>query len=495
MPAQPVFTRMIRYKLQPEDWWFENSDVLRTFFSDEEIERTGTARLVVQHTLEFGNTWRSIITLTGTYTGQYIQEQSEPAVTQLRFRKRFAKLALYKALQNATGMCPPWGSLTGIRPTRLAYEALEQGEDAGVYLSALAVREDKIALLKRIMEQQKPVWAHTQPNTIGVYIGIPFCKTRCIYCAFPAESLGKKARWVEPYIDALVHEIAAAGAWSKEQSWRVGSVYIGGGTPVSLTAVQLERVLHAAENAFGTVEEYTVEAGRPDGITNDMLHMFGRHHVTRVCVNPQTMCDDTLKLIGRSHTAADVIDACERVRAVLPQAQLNMDLIAGLPGEHKETLQQTITQVLALRPENITLHTLAIKRAARLKHDDWRAALPDWPEAEVMLRAATGMLDNDGYLPYYLYRQKYMMGSLENIGYALPGTACIHNIHAMEERQTILACGAGAISKWVFADHHFIDRHANPKGVEEYVRNVDALIDKKMDIYRTASHIDGHIDE
>lgn len=407
--------------------------------------------------------------------------RAQAALEHKRYRKRAAKNAFFDCLRPVAPAALPWGSLTGIRPTRLLYEYLGKGYTSQQGIDGLCadfhLHPDKAQLLADIVATQREAMADAQPRDIDVYIGIPFCPSRCSYCSFAAMDINKAAKLVSPYLDALRREIACAGDIVRRQGLRLRCLYFGGGTPTALTSAQLGSLLDACADAFGDgFCEVTVEAGRPDTLTPDMVDMLGERGVTRVSVNPQTLCDETLLRIGRGHTCRDVYAAYAMVRERL-RVQVNMDLILGLPGESLDTMMASLEGALALAPENITVHTLALKRASKLMEQG--AAHADEGGVATAVTANEARLAAAGYAPYYLYRQKYMAGRLENVGYTLPGGACLYNIHTMEETTGVIALGAGGISKRIFDRELRIERQPNPRDVAWYLQSLESIIEKK----------------
>jgi oxygen-independent coproporphyrinogen-3 oxidase len=321
------------------------------------------------------------------------------------------------------------------------------------------------------------------PRDISLYVGIPFCPTRCAYCSFISADVPHALKLIEPYVDALTREIAAAGAALDRAGLRVRSVYFGGGTPTTLSAQQLDRVLSALGSHvdLSACTEYTVEAGRPDTITGEKLDVLARHGVGRVSVNPQTMEDAVLRAMGRAHTARQTEQAYALVRAS-GEFLVNMDLIAGLPADTPEGFRRTLERVLELVPENITVHTLALKRGAALTSGGFAAPLPDGEQVADMLDYAWVRLSQAGYKPYYLYRQKFMSGALENVGWCRPGCESVYNICMMEELQSILSLGAGGVTKLVDARGGRIQRRANPKYPQDYLARIDQICKEKEEI-------------
>ncbi len=461
-------------------------DMLRLFLGDVQIvEAEGPAdyeHVVLESNGNIADRW---------ICGDASHELSQPAPTGTpvqvrRARKRQVKMALYELLRKMTGMRPPWGALTGIRPTRLLYEGLDMGlsmeEAKARVMREFDVSEDRASLLCEIAEMQRGV-REPEPGSFDLYIGIPFCRTRCSYCSFSSGEIGRNGKLVAPYVEALLKEIAGAGRLMREAGLRVRAAYVGGGTPTAISCGDLERILAAAREEFPGAVEWTVEAGRPDTIDREKLLMLKRMGTGRISVNPQTFCDDTLARIGRIHTGADTIAAYELARE-LGFADINMDLIAALPGETPEIFAETLAKVIELAPESVTVHSLAIKRSSKL-HEQLHVSGAGHSQvsaegAAEMIARARSELTRAGWRPYYLYRQKYMAGNLENVGYARPGYACLYNIGNMEETASVLALGAGAISKWLFGDRDLrIERAANLKSIEEYVARVDEMIERK----------------
>lgn len=396
--------------------------------------------------------------------------------------RRLLRQTLYRLCRRLTGMHPPWGSLTGIRPTRLFYEALESGLDmaqaAEQVQRAFDVTEEKARLLREIVETQRQL-PPPSDGWMDVYIGIPFCTTRCAYCSFSSGELGN-GRLVEPYLAALMREMEQARDILDATGRTLRAVYMGGGTPTSLSEDQLARLLAHMTRLFPGACEYTVEAGRPDTITRGKLEAIRASGVTRISINPQTMNDRTLRVIGRAHTAQQVLDAYALAREV-GMGHINMDVIAGLPGEGLEDFARTMEGALQLRPESLTVHTLAIKRSSRMHLEN--APLPDGETAAAMVRMGQETAARLGMRAYYLYRQKYMAGNQENVGYALPGHACQYNVDIMEETTHILALGAGGISKRVYPEEGRIGRAPNVANIEQYIARVDEMTQRKRDLF------------
>ena len=387
------------------------------------------------------------------------------AIVRKRLIKRQAKLSVYRALSKTFGVSLAWGSLTGIRPTKLAYSAIaETGEFENFFRNVLLVSEEKTALTKDVIEFQKPIY-ETAKGGSDLFVFIPFCPSRCAYCSFISRDVRGAEKLVDEYVETLLREIAESAKYVK----RLRSIYVGGGTPVSLSDRDLDRVLSAIDK-INTGVEFTVEAGRPDVITRENLAILKAHGVTRICVNPQTFSDDTLKRIGRNHTSADIYRAYDLARG---KFSINMDLIAGLPQEDFGVFRDSLEKTVALCPDDITVHTLCVKKGAYLADEKSRLDAKDVAKCVDYAYAA---LKNAGYSPYYLYRQKYMAGNLENVGYAKPDKACVFNVDTMEEIANVVACGANAISKRVENAGERIERYAAPKDVKTYLGKIDEIL-------------------
>ncbi len=389
-----------------------------------------------------------------------------------RYARRFAKLALYEALRDRTGRSMPWGALTGIRPTKLAYAELEAGRPFEPLFEKFGVSPENISLVRDVLASQRGIYAR-EGGAADLYIGIPFCPSKCNYCSFITADISRTGQYVDAYLDALEREVAACrGLFS-----RLRSVYIGGGTPLVLEPARLRRVLDAAA-PFAEGVEYTVEAGRPDVFTEEKLQLLREYGVTRICVNPQTFSDATLERIGRRHTVADIYRAFSMARKF--SFDVNCDLIAGLPGESAEEFCRGLGEAIALAPENITVHTLCLKKGARLKEEESRLAGEGIAE---MISYSRSALSAAGYAPYYLYRQKYMADNRENTGWTKPGKACVYNVDVMEEITDNIACGANAVGKKLFAGEGRIERIGSPKDIPTYISKIEGILADKRKLY------------
>ena len=417
-------------------------------------------------------------------------EKEEVSLTSDKRRdiKNALKQTLYQMLAKACGGELPWGTLTGIRPTKIPMKLLEEGKSEGeafTYMKDTYLASDeKIRLAIEIAQRERHLLNQIDyENGYSLYIGIPFCPSTCLYCSFTSYSLAAYKGYVDAYLDALEKEIDFVAA--KFCHRKLNSVYIGGGTPTTLSAEQLDRLLRKIRCSFDLQYclEFTVEAGRPDSITREKLEALKKNGITRISVNPQTMKQETLDIIGRKHTVEQTLESFRLAREV-GMDNINMDLIMGLPNETLDDVRHTMEVMKELRPDNITIHSLAIKRAARLN------IFKDYYKDMEMINTAVHMdlcaafCRDMGLEPYYLYRQKGMAGNMENVGYAAPGKAGVYNILIMEEKQTIMALGAGASTKIVLPDlnedgNHLIERVENVKDVKTYIARIDEMIARK----------------
>ena len=411
-------------------------------------------------------------------------ELTDPLVTE-RLRQRVIKLSFYKASVTIRGNHPVWGALTGIRPAKLATSFLEDGQTPAQAVKSM--QREFFVTPKRAELCVDAALASIQADKavrerdIALYVGIPFCPTRCAYCSFVSNSVEKSMKLIPPYLDALDREIEVTGRLAEELGLRVTSVYFGGGTPTTLSAEELERVIGKVRQSFDLSQnrEFTVEAGRPDTITPEKMAALRTMGVDRVSINPQSMSDTVLKAIGRRHSAADIYTAYEMARnAGIPV--INMDLIAGLPADSPEGFRKSLDEVLALNPENVTVHTLALKKGSRITLEG--TEIPDGEAVGEMLDYASLRLTGSGYAPYYLYRQKFISGGFENVGWAKPGTENLYNICIMEELCTILAMGGGGSTKLVHRPTGHITRIFDPKYPLEYTEKLDKVLSDKEKI-------------
>lgn len=398
--------------------------------------------------------------------------------------KNSLKRDLFRTLAEATSYSPPWGILTGVRPVKLVGEIFKESSDEESVRKRLRedylISEEKENLLIDIYKLQQKIPGAPMTSSAALYIGIPFCPTRCLYCSFTSNQSSEDE--ILRYLEALKKEIRYVGRRIKETGLSVESIYIGGGTPTTLSAGQLDDLLCEVEKNLNLKElkEFTVEAGRPDTITMDKLKVISNHGIRRISINPQSMKAETLDLIGRNHKPNDIEEAFTKAKAARIDL-VNADLIAGLPEESPADFKETLRRIIALEPKNITVHTLAVKRASRLVEEDPNYHYRQGEIVGEMLKIADKMLRDKGYKPYYLYRQKHMAGGFENIGWCKDEEACIYNIRIMEENQSIIALGAGAISKIFFPGENRLERIANVGNYQVYIERLDEMLQRKED--------------
>ncbi len=403
-----------------------------------------------------------------------------------RYEKRYAKQLLYEALKKRTGKSLPWGSLTGIRPTRLVYEQMAGGlparQAAKEVEKIFDLQPEKAQLLEEVVGFQQKMGL-PEPKGVSVYIGIPFCTTRCSYCTFSGGEIGD-GKLTQPYVEALLWEMEETAKIIRSKNLRLRTLYVGGGTPTALRVGQIRQILSKMISLYAGAREVTVEAGRPDTINEEKLAVLREAGVGRISINPQTMKGETLVKIGRNHTPEDTLKAYDLARK-MGFDHINMDLIAGLPQESLGDFRNTLDQVLPLKPQSLTVHSLALKRGSRLW--DMRNALNSSENTAEMIALARRRAKEQGLLPYYLYRQKYMAENQENVGYALEGFGCQYNVDMMEEITHIFAMGAGGISKRVDPKQGRIERAPNVSDIETYIDRVDEMVERKKRLWENVN--------
>lgn len=440
--------------------------------------------------LHRGRTWLTAstrITLGGkTVRGLGRMRVQEESVT---LRRRLLQRSYYRAALRLLDAAPPWGALAGVRPTKISTRHLLAGgspESAGRLLEDVYfVSPSRRRLCLECSEATLKAHALLEPYDLSLYIGIPFCPSRCSYCSFVSNSIEKCGDLLNPFLETLLRETRETGRLMRNSPFRIRTIYMGGGTPTTLSAEQLDRLMTAVEEAFDLTRliEYTVEGGRPDTLTREKMQVLLQHGCDRISINPQTMSDDVLHLVGRRHSAADVVRCYEDARD-LGFPGINMDLIAGLPGDSPEGFRRSLDRLIDLAPSNITVHTLALKKGADLYQK--RAGLLTDAQVAAMLECAEPSLRAAGYSPYYLYKQKYMSGSFENIGWCRPGFEGLYNIYMMEELHSVLALGGGGMNK-VNLPNGKILRFHNPKFPREYMEQIDGTLQQKEEIFRLLS--------
>ena len=420
----------------------------------------------------------------------------EPALASMQIQVDFSdrketknrlKRGIYQMFSEYTGQTLPWGTLTGIRPTKIPMSMLEEGKSedeirtfmADTYFCSPEKTELSIDIAKRELGLLNKL---DYEKGYSLYIGIPFCPSTCLYCSFTSYPLSAWEKRVDEYLDALEKEIDYTAEQYRER--HLNTIYIGGGTPTTLAPYQLDRLIRKIKSSFDLSHllEFTVEAGRPDSITREKLEVIRKYPVTRISVNPQTMQQKTLDLVGRKHTVEDVEQIFHLARE-LGFDNINMDLIAGLPGEDAADMQDTLEKIEKLHPDSLTVHALAIKRAAKFGQEG--RTMDPGTEITQMVEAAAASAERMGLVPYYLYRQKNIAGNFENVGYAEQDKAGVYNILIMEEKQAILACGAGASTKrvWNLPDGYHIERCENVKDIKQYIARIDEMIERKKALF------------
>lgn len=410
-----------------------------------------------------------------------LSEQEVKKVT-----KETIKRSMYNVLMKKFNSYVPWGILTGIRPVKIVHTLLDKNlsdEDIRENLKTnYLISDEKIDLALNIAKRERKFIYPIDKNKISLYVSIPFCPTRCYYCSFPANPLKQFGHLKREYVDKLIIEIKGLAKLLEETNKEIETLYIGGGTPTTLDAKEMDILIKALykELDLSKIKEFTVEAGRPDTINREILECLKRNNVTRISINPQTMNQETLDKIGRGHSVNEIKEAFNLAREI-GFDNINMDLILGLEGENVEMVRNTLEEIKKLQPESLTVHTLAIKRASKLKENMDEYVLTQYEEMVKMIDLSMQYAKEMNLNPYYMYRQKQMLGNLENIGYAKEGYECIYNMQIMEEKQSNYALGAGSISKFVYVDEDRIERVENVKNVEQYIDRVEEMIQRKKE--------------
>ncbi|BDH62975.1 oxygen-independent coproporphyrinogen-III oxidase-like protein HemZ [Lysinibacillus sp. PLM2] len=483
-----------------EDWNRVLNHIANLFYEDSKITiKSEEADMSIQfeHSIDRDYTIHTASELTvegQTYTSRYsIGYKTEGTEKEQGIRmKRALSHVMLDVLEQYTGMTQEWGILTGVRPTKLYHKYRKQGysdeQIAEVLKEDFRISDAKIALMKAIVERQLVTIPDLDEigKELSVYIGVPFCPTKCAYCTFPAYAIGanRKQGRVESFIDGLHIEIRAMGKWLKDNNMNITSVYWGGGTPTSIEADEMDALYKTMFESFPnpqTIREITVEAGRPDTITPEKIEVLKKWGIDRISVNPQSYTDETLKAIGRHHTVQETVDKFWLSRN-LGMKNINMDLIIGLPNEGIEEFQHSLDESEKLQPESLTVHTLSFKRASEMTRNKDKYKVADRNTVSEMMDMASRWTKGNGYVPYYLYRQKNILGNLENVGYCKPGEESIYNIVIMEEVQTILGIGCGASSKFVNPKTGKITQFHNPKDPAAYIMTFEDAIQKKIEM-------------
>lgn len=448
-------------------------DLVNLFYSEDDCSFS-----IDHKSQEDGENFKSILTIGDkVFEKNFVIENGTSDLLKKSLRKRNFKNHLYEVLSEISGKSLPWGSLTGVRPTKFARDLVERGEVKPHLIGETLVRDyhlssEKAKLVVQILQNQNCIIKNDK--LIDLFINIPICPTRCNYCSFISNELCTVADKVDLYLDCVLKELEAVKKIIADKCYIVRTIYIGGGTPTVLTDAQLERLLSQINYP---VTEFTVECGRADTITRSKLEILKKYGVTRISINPQTFCETTLKRIGRKTTNQQIFDAY--MLAMEFDFVVNMDIIAGLTEERLGIFKRTIKTLLELYPQNITVHTLSIKNAAQIRGQEQKFE-NDVPK---MIDFAEKTLIENGYKPYYIYRQKHQLGGLENVGFCRDGTVCVFNVDSMEDTSSVVAVGAGAISKRVFNLENRIERQPNCKFINDYIDRIDEMIEKKQNFF------------
>ncbi len=436
----------------------------------EDISKEG----ITVETIMGNNGCKAVVYYNGEKKSEYYAASENDSV---REQKRILGLSINKAVNSILNLPMPWGILTGVRPAKLVSELWAEGkttdEIKNIFKNKYCVSDEKLELMIKVAAEEKKIVEKGMGKT-GIYIGIPFCPTRCLYCSFTSYPLDRYSLKVDAYLDCLEKEIEYTSPFIHN----VESIYVGGGTPTSLNEKQLERLLSLIDKHFRGAVEYTIEAGRPDTITYDKLKLLKDYNVDRISINPQTLNDKTLELIGRNHSVKMFYNAFEMARKA-GHNHINTDIILGLPNEKETEVINTMEGLKSLSPESITVHTLAVKRASRLKETLEKYPLTDFVNMEKFINISREYTKSMGMEPYYMYRQKNMVGNFENVGYCKKNCQCIYNVAIMEEKQNIIALGAGGSTKIVDNKLNKIERVFNVKSVDDYITRIDEMIDRK----------------
>lgn len=407
--------------------------------------------------------------------------------------KEDIKRLIFSALKDITGDYYPWGILVGIRPSKIALKYLEEGKSEEEIIDIFSKRhlasEEKAKLCIKVAKKEQEL-VNKDEKSIAIYIGMAFCPTRCFYCSFTANPIGGNKKLVNPYLEALTYEIREMKKYVDERNLRIESVYFGGGTPTAVNNEEFEDIMKEIHNAFvldKNILEFTVECGRPDSITFEKLQTMKKYNTTRISINPQTMNDNTLKMIGRGHTSKEVREKFNLARE-LGFNDINMDMIIGLPGEGIKEVEYTANEILKLKPDSLTVHGLSLKRASILYENfilKKGIQIKKQDELSLMYEVSRNLAEKLNIEPYYMYRQKNMVGNMENLGYSKEGKECLYNIQMIEDKQTIIALGADAVSKVVFLEEDRIERFGNVKDIREYTSRIKEMVEEKKKLLDT----------
>lgn len=485
---------MVYILLEGHDIKYDLVELLRIIFYGKEIlyidsinEYPGKGILVINILYEEkGKTYaKTELYIDNVLIKSFIENINEISVYRDSIEKDMKvaiKKTLIDALVETTNTKLPWGILTGIRPVKIPHDMIDKNineeEIKNVLVNEYRLDLNKSNLILEIAKSQRKHIYPLNKDRYSLYISIPFCPTRCLYCSFPSLPIDKYNEYVKEYTMKLIYEIDRISELMEGKE--INTVYIGGGTPTAIPPRELEKIIQNIYLRFGenNIKEFTVEAGRPDALTKEYLKMLSENNINRISINPQTMNDKTLKLIGRNHTSEDIMRTFHLAKEMNFKS-INMDLIIGLPGETIKELHETLHKIKSLNPENLTIHTLSVKRGSRFKDTMGEYELQNQNTIREMLDETTKFAEGMELIPYYLYRQKQTLGNFENVGYGKLGMECIYNIAMMEEKETILGMGMGSVSK-IFSPHrNKIERVPNFKGLKDYMTRIDELVENK----------------
>lgn len=474
---------IINHKFQ-----YETGNLIRVFFPDEKLEvtdeRNGEERYIITSLFQNEKEFLFDVTVNLDFYETahccFLKSSLPSYDTQESFCERKLAVMLFHLLCRQTDYIPPWGILTGVRPAKLMSTLIAKDGEKNAeeyFLNELLVRKDKMLLADYVARAEAPIIEASGKRSFSLYVSVPFCPTRCSYCSFVSHSNEKAKKLMPEYTALLCKEIIYTAQIAKKLGLHLESVYIGGGTPTALEAQELKAVTDVIKENFDISScEYTIESGRPDSITKEKLDVIKQSGAQRISINPQTFNDGVLEEIGRKHTSQQTLDAMELARSC-GFDNINMDIIAGLPTDTIESFDNTLDVLMRLQPENITVHTLALKRASTLVTDARR--IGDAKQAGLMLEHTAKRLSQNGYEPYYMYRQSKCLGNLENVGYAKKGYECKYNVYMMEETHTVLAVGAGAVTKLRDPNGSLIERIFNFKYPYEYINDFETILSRK----------------
>ncbi len=454
------------------------------FFPLEKIYSDGESEIVVETEIDNNVVFVRAKLFSDSNEKSYILSENDDEAYVI-------SVLLYKVLSQLTGFKPPWGILYGVRPARLMHATVEKiGEEAAreKFIKYNLVSPQKTDLAIEVMKRENKIIALSDINSYSLYVSIPFCPSRCSYCSFVSHSIENASELIEPYVDLLCKELRENAKTADLLNLRLETIYFGGGTPTTLSADQLSKIFRVINECFDltALREYTVEAGRPDTVTEEKLEVLKKYDVERISINPQTFNDNVLEKIGRRHNSEQTVKAFELARS-LGFNNINMDLIAGLNGDTLESFKNSVDTAVSLNPQSITVHNLALKSGAYLVTKNENYNLTDKTKAAQMIDYSYKKLSESNYYPYYMYRQSKSLGNLENVGWCLEGFDCLYNVYMMDETHTVLSAGAGAVTKLKNQESGYIERIYNYKYPYEYINGFDEILNRKkriIDFYK-----------